>query len=189
MVSYGRGIFFESQARGGRESGFATDEQHRNREKDPSPSLRRLAESSFLPTKSEGTICKTGCTESRCRPLRRIMGNRQIQNHRRHQPRHPPRPQRRQNHPPLRRVLRPRTHPQRSHPPPPLPRLRHLRPSLPGPPQPRRSHPLAQSLIPLSPPLNRNESTHRSPLANHLLPSQSRDLPLDPSGFRTTDPT
>ncbi len=61
MVSYGRGIFSESKARGGRESGFATDEQHRNREKDPSPSLRRVAESFFLPTKSEDTICKTGC--------------------------------------------------------------------------------------------------------------------------------
>ncbi len=70
MVSYGRGIFSESTARGGRESGFATDEQHRNREKDPSPQLRRAAEPSFLPTKPEDTICRTGLTKSlRRRPL------------------------------------------------------------------------------------------------------------------------
>ena len=37
MVSYEQGIFSESKARGGRESGFATDKQHRNREKDPFP--------------------------------------------------------------------------------------------------------------------------------------------------------
>ena len=37
MAPYERGIFSESTARGGRESGFATDEQHRNREKDPFP--------------------------------------------------------------------------------------------------------------------------------------------------------
>ena len=44
MVSYERGIFSESKAQGGRESGFATDEQHRNREKDPllSPTTERL---------------------------------------------------------------------------------------------------------------------------------------------------
>ena len=52
-VSSERGIFSESQAREGRESGFATDEQHRNREKDP-----------LLPTPatSEDAICKAGCT-------------------------------------------------------------------------------------------------------------------------------
>ena len=35
MTHYERGIFFESKALGGRESGFATEEQRRNREKDP----------------------------------------------------------------------------------------------------------------------------------------------------------
>jgi hypothetical protein len=68
VVSSERGIFSESKARGGRESGFATDEQHRNREKDPllaptakrltlhflpehqkSPSVRRAAPSQNLP--------------------------------------------------------------------------------------------------------------------------------------------
>jgi hypothetical protein len=68
VVSSERGIFSESKARGGRASGFATDEQHRNREKDPflaptakrlilhfipehqkSPSVRRAAPSQILP--------------------------------------------------------------------------------------------------------------------------------------------
>ena len=64
MVSSERGIFSESTARGGRESGFATDEQHRNREKDPFLTPRNATESSFILTKSEDAICKAGCTGS-----------------------------------------------------------------------------------------------------------------------------
>jgi hypothetical protein len=52
-VSSERGISSESQAREGRESGFATAEQHRNREKGPSLTLN---------AKSEDAICKAGCT-------------------------------------------------------------------------------------------------------------------------------
>ena len=49
MVASARGGFSDSKAREGRESGFATDELHRNREKDPflAPAAMRLSLHAF----------------------------------------------------------------------------------------------------------------------------------------------
>ena len=81
MVSYGRGIFSESTARGGRESAFATDEQHRNREKDPSPtpSAARLDPPSFpqnqkIPSVRRAALTLTTPRPHRTRPLAIVRG-------------------------------------------------------------------------------------------------------------------